>query len=394
MILFLSVGVLGVFSVFWGAMFHRTERAHNLKVAVINWDGGIVGQSFEEQYRERPEAKTLISMSLIPPDMYTSTEQVEALVVQFNYWGVFVVKGNATESTAAILEGSEPRGESQISYYYASARQESIHWTYITPQMTSFQAKFLEEKVPSIEAAITMNYSDTQLAQIIRNRRTAPIRFETIDVRPFTNGVASAIDNVGLIYLIIISFYQIMMWNLIHAIMVPYDIVFWQRFLYKICINMFSVLIVSLSFSLVSLAFQQDFSVAYGRAGFVVYWMVNYLAMLALGGATDNIQILFARYFPPILPLWLLLWVIINTATAMFPLEVSPQVYQYGKAMPLYNTVEAIRTILFDVKSSIGLNVGILLIWIVVNWSIAFVGLWNNERLLKKKAAERDQQDR
>ncbi|AOW07329.1 hypothetical protein B0I72DRAFT_161839 [Yarrowia lipolytica] len=381
MMLFLSVGVLAVFSVFWGAMFRRSERAHNLRVGVINWDQGVVGDLFMDQVGARPQEKTLVALDYIPSDMFSTREQIETLVVQHNYWGVLVVEHNATEDTQAILNGDMKEAH-QISYYYASGRQETIHWTYILPQILEFQAQFLEKQVPHIQQLLTRNFSDLQVANIIRNNITT-LKFANYDIRPFTGGVASAIDNVGLIYLIIVSFQQTMMWNLIHAIMIPYKIVFWQRFLYRCAVNCVSMFIVSLCFSLVSLAFQQDFGVAYGKAGFVVYWLINYLAMLALGGATDNIQIIFVKYFPPILPVWLLFWVIVNTATAMSPLEVSPGVYAYGKAMPLYNALEAIRTILFNVKSTIGLNVGVLLIWIVVNWCISFVGLWNNDRLAK-----------
>lgn len=386
MMLFLSVGVLAVFSVFWGAMFRRSERAHNLRVGVINWDDGVVGDVFMEQVRARPIEKTLVGLDYIPPDMFTTKEQIETLIVQFNYWGVLVVEHNATEETVEVLNG-QLKEAYQISYYYASARQETIHWTYVLPQIMAFQAQFLEQKVPLIQQDLMTNFSDAQIANIIRSGITT-LKFANHDVRPFTGGVASAIDNVGLIYLIIVSFQQTMMWNLIHAIMIPYKVVFWQRFLYRCAVNCASMFIVSLCFSLVSLAFQQDFEVAYGKAGFVVYWLVNYLAMLALGGATDNIQILFVKYFPPILPVWLLFWVIVNTATAMSPLEVSPGVYVYGRAMPLYNALEAIRTILFNVKSTIGLNVGVLLIWIVVNWSISFVGLWNNDRISRKKLVQ------
>ncbi|KAG5364396.1 Nitrosoguanidine resistance protein [Yarrowia sp. E02] len=383
MMLFLGVGILAAFSVFWGAMYRRSERTHNLRVGVINWDNGVVGDLFMDQVRSRPPEKTLVSLDYIPSDMFSTREQIETLVVQFNYWGVLVVEQNATQDTEDILRG-EKKEKAQISYYYASARQETIHAMYVTPQMLDFQALFIEKQVPHIQQNLTSNFSDLEVANIIRNNITT-LRFENNDIRKFTGGVASAIDNVGLIYLIIVSFQQIMLWNLIHAIIVPYKVIFWQRFLYRCAINCVSMLVVSLFFSLVSLAFQQDFEVTYGKAGFVVYWLVNYLAMLALGGATDNIQIILVKHFPPILPVWLLFWVILNTATAMSPLEVSPGVYSYGVAMPLYNAIEAIRTILFNVKSSIGLNVGVLLIWIVVNWSIAFVGLWNNDRLAKSR---------
>jgi len=90
----------------------------------------------------------------------------------------------------------------------------------------------------------------------------------------------------------------------------------------------------SLAYSLISLAFQINFSGgnpttsvtsptlieygnpdAYGKRTFVIYWMLNYMGMLALGLACENVAMFVGQ---PWTGLWLIFWVITNVSTAFY----------------------------------------------------------------------------
>ena len=49
------------------------------------------------------------------------------------------------------------------------------------------------------------------------------------------------------------------------------------------------------------------FCFSYGSAGFVIYWMMTWMAMSALGGAVESLITIMT---PRFLPLFLLLWII------------------------------------------------------------------------------------
>lgn len=383
-ILTLALAIMGILPLFWGSMYKRSERAHNLKMAVINWDQDVVGNAFVDLINERSHDPRLVTMTPVDSSKYTSLEQIEELVVQYKYWGAFVVFENATSTLRDALESGDLEDGPASTYWYktlhyfnAGGRQESVHSTYCQPQVDALEFLFQEKKVPLIIQNLTSDFSAEKLSSVLKtNPRliTSPLEFQNNDVRPFSGGVASAIDNVGLIYLVIISFYQVMMWGFIHNILGEHMIL-WQFYLYRTVINLISIFFISFFFSLVSLAFGQDFTLRYGKAGFVVYWMINFLSMAALGGATDNIMAFFAKKFPATLAIWLLFWVIFNSAPGMFPLEMSPGVYQFGHALPVFNAVEAIRAILFNVHSEIGLNVGVLIGWIFLNAAVNYISL-------------------
>ena len=149
---------------------------------------------------------------------------------------------------------------------------------------------------------------------------------------------------------------------------------------WKYCSTVGAYFFMSLAYSLVSLAFQIPFSSppgshvevvspanAYGHASFMVFWMINFIGMCALGLACENMAMLLGQ---PWTALWLIFWVISNVSTAFYPIEAAPAFYLYGYAWPLHAIVEATRVILFDVRSRMGLHVGVLLAWWAVNTAL------------------------
>ncbi|CAK5283826.1 unnamed protein product [Mycena citricolor] len=122
--------------------------------------------------------------------------------------------------------------------------------------------------------------------------------------------------------------------------------------------------IISLFYSLLSRAFQVPFPRHYGHAGFVIFWFLTWVAMMATGLALEAMITLMTIRF---VPFFLIIWIISNVSTCVFPLEVLPHVYCYGYAWPFYNVEKAVRAIIFGTKNNIGLNFGVLFAWIAVS---------------------------
>lgn len=133
-----------------------------------------------------------------------------------------------------------------------------------------------------------------------------------------------------------------------------------QWVVYRWVSSITAYFLLSLAYSLVSLAFLIPFSLPsfshtspppegsghflgiplqsatrYGKSSFVVFWMLNWVGMTALGLTSENVAMVVGmpwRFF------WLPFWVISNVCTSFYSLTLAPGFYAWGYAWPLHNS--------------------------------------------------------
>jgi hypothetical protein len=111
----------------------------------------------------------------------------------------------------------------------------------------------------------------------------------------------------------------------------------------------------SLFYSFVSLAFQIPFTNspapdtlptdnanAYGHGSFMVFWMLNWVGMTALGLPCENMGMILGF---PYSALFLIFWVITNVATGFYALDLAPGFFAWGYAWPLHRSKSSILRI-------------------------------------------------
>jgi hypothetical protein len=321
-------------------------------------------------------------------------------------WAAVIVMPNATAMLrAAITTGNSSYNPNEACQtIYVEARDSTAMDTYIVPELYSFQTAAASAVGSTWTKSVLQNgMSTTELSNI----RQAPqalspaIGFTTINLRPFGPPQVTPAVSVGLIYLIIVAFFSFSFFMPTHGHFVNQleghrKIYFGHLFIWKYTSTLGAYFFMSLSYSLVSLLMLVPFTrpaashiepavnpTAYGHGSFVVYWMINFLGMCALGFACENVAMLLGQ---PWTALWLIFWVITNVVTAFYPIEVAPAFYYYGYAWPLHNIVEATRHILFNTHSRMGLNVGVLLCWWAINTGLfPLCAWWFRQTTLKQR---------
>ncbi len=192
---------------------------------------------------------------------------------------------------------------------------------------------------------------------LLTNMQNAPqaispaIRFSTFDLRPFFPPVATPAITIGLIYLIIIAFFSFTFYLPHHMKFISSPghppLKFPQYIVWRWMATVAAYFFLSWAYSIISLAFQIPFSAPpgphtelaqpankYYDASFVVYWMVNWVGMIALGLACENVAMLIGQ---PWTALWLIFWVITNVSTAFYSIDLAPHFYYFAFAWPLHN---------------------------------------------------------
>ncbi|MCJ1468924.1 hypothetical protein MMC07_007554 [Pseudocyphellaria aurata] len=414
--------VMAVLSMFWAVLFHVEQNISSLQIYVVDFDGQIapytsvtplVGpliRGMTEEIQGSPDPH-LGYVTMSPSDFDNDPIQVRQAVFDQKAWAAIVINANATALLQqAVQQGNvsyDPLGACQVTY--VEARDQDTYSAYILPQLNSLQNE------------ITSAFGSMWLERILHNGtisvttlRQAPqalnpaIGFSQYNLRPFAPAVMTPAVTIGLIYLIIISFFSFGFYMPIHMkLIIPAGhapLKFWQFIVWRWGATMVAYGLLSLAYSLISLAFQAPFANpsvpgtvvaenpnAYGRGTFVVYWMINYVGMIALGLACENVAMIVGQ---PWTAMWLIFWVITNVATSFYSLQLSPRFYYWGYAWPLHNVVEASRTTLFDLHSRIGLNFGVLIAWCAVNTALfplcCHFLRWKTQRERKKAAAAKN----
>lgn len=281
-----------------------------------------------------------------------------------------------------------------MTFYFSEGRQSNFIDELILPSIASLNDSWGTAFKSDLLNNLTSTLNQTQIGALVTtnpNVITNPVSIALVNTSPIVGDISAAILSIGLIFLIIVSFFQIPNFAQIQMTMLG-KVPFIQYMLYRPFINMITIFMLSLTFSLVSLAFQQDFSKEFGHRGFVIYWMINFMAMWALGGASENVAGIIMNIHPPALGFWLIFWVVMNSSTGIYPLELSPGIYHVGRALPIYNAQMAIRTVLFGTRNRLGLNFGVFAAWIVINWLMSFPSMalikYLKARQAKKAAAK------
>ncbi|KAL0945267.1 hypothetical protein HGRIS_000778 [Hohenbuehelia grisea] len=382
---FVIVAIFAYFSIYWGALWRTPAR--NLPGWIVDFDGGQVGEAVLQGINSIPPGLSKITWEVKnPSDFPNGAADFSNEVVEERSWVAIAVLSGATQRLNAAIASANASydGSSAIAVYGVEARSENAYRAIIRPSVEgtlqiiskTFASQFAKQLASSSPANVTNILINAP--QII----TQPISYTIFNLRPFDIPVASAVSFVGLIYLLIISFFVVVSnQNLLRH---PQYSVYIQMIgngareaaglerilstgsLIKLRLATVFIVYFFLSFfySLLSLAFQVPFDRKFGPGGFVLFWMLNWSGMLSVGLALESLMTILTVRF---MPFFMILWIISNVSVCFMPIEVLPGIFRYGYAAPFYNISRAMRTILFSTKNQVGLNFGVLIVWIVIS---------------------------
>ncbi|GMM38252.1 Sng1 protein [Saccharomycopsis crataegensis] len=407
--------LLLIFSIYWGALYERASHYKNVRMLLVVEDvevDGIpplIGQTaidvakdplmvINSDFHIYSGAEFQAAYDKNDNQPFNATQEINHLIHHQHYWVAVYVKANTTYSLYQALKTAntsfDPTADTDISVdaIYETGRDALAMNSSVLPLLQYYQYLFnptiLAEQVYA--PIITNNLTNDERSNLIN---TAPQLISNVpsvrlvDNLPITNTTLLAPCQVGMIFLIILTFFQFNFFAPVHQIIAPR--IRKQHFvIYRMVSAQLSYFVISLAYCWVSLAFQVDFSVTFGNAGFLVYWMTSFLTMSAVGGANENMALFIIPFYAPLIGFWLIFWVISNISSAFFALAVLPDFYRYGYFYPLHNAAELFKVIFNNsYKGEMGRNYGVLIAWIAVNNAILPFALKSFGTKMAAKAA-------
>lgn len=423
--LVLGIIIFGVFSIYWGSLYNRHKYMKHLPYLFVNNDEqvslsdnsilpaylGNVTQSFTQSeafhaigsWHIYNKTAFVDKYDLESSDEETIQTKIQTLVHHREFWAAVYIPTNTTFSiyeafktadssfnpNAAASSSSTSSFGPAFQIIYESGTDPNVMGSTIVPALKVFAQTVSSLFYSSVYTPILSNFlNSTEKSNLIN---TAPQILSNIplpyfiDNIPFTNTVMVAPLQVGLIYVIILTFFQFLFFLRTHLFvmrrlrghLMPTFLI------YRMISSQITYLFLSLAYCALSAAFQVPMNNTFGKSGFLVYWMITFLTMSAVGGANENAASFIMPVFPPLIGFWVLLWVIINVAPSISPIILLPGIFKYGYAFPMYNSSELTKVVFLNTwKGEMGKNIGILVAWIVVNNLLfPFALKWFNYRI-------------
>ena len=392
-------------SLFWGAFLNVEQNLGSLVVWVVDFDGvndlsgasSVIGPALlQEAQKAMQSTSPHVGYGIMPASYFNNDpNEVRRAIYDFEAWAAIVVNPNATANLRRALDSGDATydPDTACQTIYVEARNTVAVDTYILPELMTFQAAatasmegaWIEEVMRSFDALTVSNVQRAPQAL------SPAVGFSTVNLRPFGPPTVTPAVTVALIYLIILAFFSFAFFMPTHFRFLSqlegkHRVYFGHLVIWKYCSTTSAYFFMSLAYSMVPFAFQIPFSngpashiepainpSAYGHASFFIYWMINFIGMCALGLACENVAMFVGQ---PYTAFWLIFWVISNVSTSFYSIDLSGDFYTYGYAFPLHSIVEATKIILFDIHSTMGLHVGILLAWWAVNTALFPIAAW------------------
>lgn len=227
--------ILAVLSIYWAALYRVEQNLSNLVVYVVDFDGRVapydtdgfqpvVGPAITNLARSMVASKTpTLGFGVLPPsDFGNDPIQVRQAVFDFDAWAAIIINPNATSMLySAIQNGNtsyDPLGACQL--VYIDSRDDTNWYDFMLPIMSSFMTE-ATTMVGEQWTRMVMENATTN-ATLVRNAARVPqalspaIGFSQFNLRPFYPYQVIPSISIGLIYLIIISFFSFAFYLPIH----------------------------------------------------------------------------------------------------------------------------------------------------------------------------------
>ncbi|KAJ7076436.1 hypothetical protein C8R44DRAFT_655383, partial [Mycena epipterygia] len=324
----LGLVVFGVCAIYWGSIWSTPH--HTLPGWIVDFDGGFVGEEITKSFAEINAGLNGVVWEVVSANQFPGgISQVENAVVEERTWMAVAINAGASSNLIAAVSAIDPSYNSSlaITFVGSEARNEVEYRNIVRPLISSQLEQISRTFALGFARNISLSSNTSGLLSTAPQIITEPVSYTIRNIRPFDVPLASATTFAGLIYLLILSFFMVLVsTGARQASGLEQRLTLGSLIRLRLVTAFVGYLFVTLFYTLLSRAFQLPFDRRYvvGRAGFVIFWMLTWVGMLACGLALEAMATILTVRF---VPLFLIFWIISNMSVAGYPLEVLPHVY-------------------------------------------------------------------
>ena len=203
-VVLLTTIILGILSIYWGAVHSLQYNLPVFTVAIIDFDNGEVGpflQQMGTEVRAAAPGKTLGYIS-VPGSKYNySNEMVTHALKQEEFWFAIVAQANATTAmNYAYSVGNSSYDPSwSVQVFYEEGRNSLAISEFVFPLITEFLGKFLMSFTLQKQRSLAATNAGDAAALARQAQNPIPISYTIINTAPYTPTTAEAATEIGTI---------------------------------------------------------------------------------------------------------------------------------------------------------------------------------------------------
>ncbi|GAA6004949.1 hypothetical protein JCM11491_002287 [Sporobolomyces phaffii] len=404
--------------IYWGAYYRQPQNLYRLTIGLVDLDTpgarsagldptlgpallrgpSLIQEQYHLEYLVIDNTRFDISGATgATPRGVDVHEWAQKSLHNADYFGIIVANANATTSASSAFEtligGSanvEYSGSGALSLYINEGRNILTYDQWVTPGMTYFLktyvlgnaatslSQLLLPRLNALSAAQYAAINPTTLSTVL----SSPFSYAEWNVGPIANYAGIPASTVGLLYLLIFTYFFSVFFSQARAALEPKLNIKNLLALRLIAPPLFYVFL-SLWISLVSLAFQIPFNLFWGKGGFPLFWLANWATMWALGMAMETALTMLG---PKYTAFFLIFWAITNVSVAFIDIADQDHFYSYGFIMPVYQAVQVSKAIMFGTKQRFLQAFAVDAAWIVFgNIGLVLATVFKRRSAIKEK---------
>ncbi|KAL3458158.1 hypothetical protein BJX64DRAFT_280040 [Aspergillus heterothallicus] len=328
----LTLLFLSLFSYIFGSLYQLNGHFHNLNVAFVDYDGGVVGDAVRQAYRDL-RADTFFTLSEQSPSKYSQPQGLRSAVCDIDYWGALYIAPGASDRLAAALSNGDAASSYNTSdvltWVWNQARYPTIVDSLVQQVRTlSESARIAYVQLNGTGAIQSLDTSSSAAIAAYSN----PWELSQVNIQPTSQGSRLIYNTLVIILILIQEFFFL---ATVNGLYVQFGLFGRIKPLRMIFFRFLISALYTLAGSICAIgaiwAFRVDWDVNGNQwaLSWITMWLFAHLNFLTLD--------VVAVWFPaPYVPMALISWVVLNVSSILVPFELSPAFYQWAYALPAH----------------------------------------------------------
>ena len=333
---------LACLSYLYGTLYLSPSRHSAFHILAVDYDGGVVGQAMEEAYSQL-KGPSFFTLELRSPQEYPTKADMYQAVWRGDYWASIAATEGASERLSAALQG----GEAAATYVSSDA----LHYVWDQQYYTTFAnsiilghmnqlvaaTRLAFNKINGTQASRMVNETDPAAVQALLN----PIQSTATNIQAAAFGASILMNTVSMAMPILQQFFFLLVLN---GVLGAHNLYRKMTVLSSLRFRRIAGVLFTFGAALCQTgyywAFREDWDV--NGSQFVLTWMTIWILMHIHLLVLDSISTVAPL---AVMPFVVLLWVLLNIASALSPLEVQAGFYHWGVALPSHEAYCVLVTI-------------------------------------------------